>query len=49
MRKSILRLMAILLAFTLLATACGDDGDSSTSDDTGDTSDSGDSGDSGDE
>ncbi|MEZ5243702.1 MAG: ABC transporter substrate-binding protein [Acidimicrobiales bacterium] len=50
MRKSVLRLMAILLAFTLLATACGDDGDSTTGDtgDSGDSADSGDTGDSGD-
>ena len=48
MRRSVLKLMAILLALTLLATACGDDGDSTTSDDTGDSADSGDSGDSAD-
>ncbi len=46
MRSRLLRMLAVLFAFTLVASACGDDDESTDSGD--DSSDSGDSGDSGD-
>ncbi|MDW3218280.1 MAG: ABC transporter substrate-binding protein [Acidimicrobiales bacterium] len=48
MRRSLLLWLSILLCFTLVAAACGDDGDSAGGDDSGDDGDNG-SGDDGDD
>jgi len=48
MRNNLLRLLAVLLAFVMIAAACGDDDDDTgTGDDAADSGDSGDDGDSG--